>query len=514
MRHATTVLLAAALVGPLTKPAPAQNFQFYDVTAQAGLDYPLSSNGAAGIAVGDYNGDGWLDVSLAGGSDERPQIFRNNGLQNQINDRTDGPLRQWFTNVTPKVMPPNAEGSSLAMFCDLDNDGDHDLLSVRRYVDPTTGTWDDSVCGVTFFYNLEGRFRRGVVSPTLGKFTKPLGGLALADLDGDSDLDVIFTHSGGAGLNTNAPGFYLRNDGLPNLVDATAQLAPSLSSPRRYFSVLLADFTGDLLPDLHSAIDFYPDFHCRNQGGGQLVDSSVAAGTLNTGSDMGLAIGDIDNDGDLDIYSTNINFGILYVNDGSGKFTEEADARGVGGWTVGFVVGWGTVFADLDLDMDLDLVVVGKNDPGFMWKNNGSGKFKPIAPGGDLDLYGFSMVPFDYDKDGDIDLLVADVGAQKTPHLFENRSPIAAGRHWIVIEPEGTTSNRDGVGAIVRVTAGGVTQTRPIVAGYSFKSGPPMNAHFGLADNTTCDVEITWPTGAVQTLTGVAVDRYLQVVEP
>lgn len=505
---------AALFIAALAAHASAQNYQFYDVTAQVGLDVPLSDIGATGVAVGDYNGDGWLDVSIAGALDQRPQIFRNNGLQNQVNDRTDGPMRKWFTDVTAKVMPPTADPASIAMFCDLDNDGDHDLLTVQRFVDPMTGQWTDNITGLGYYRNLHGRFRAGPLDPNLGKHSKPLGGLALADLDGDSDLDAVFAHSGGAGLSTNAPGFYIRNDGLPNLVDVTAENGPSLSNGNRYFSVVLADFTGDGLPDLHAAIDLFPDFHCDNVGGGQLADVSLSAGTVNGGSDMGLAVGDIENDGDLDIFSTNINFGVLYVNDGTGKFTEEANARGVGGWTSGFVIGWGAAFVDLDHDMDQDLVCVGRFNQGIMWRNNGNGKFKTISPGGDLDLYGYGLVPFDFDRDGDIDLLACDVGSQKTPHLFENRSPILTGRHWLVVEPEGTASNRDGVGAVVRVTAGGATQMKPILAGYSFKSGPPMNAHFGLADNRTCDVEITWPSGTVQTLANVAADQYLTVVEP
>jgi hypothetical protein len=108
-----------------------------------------------------------------------------------------------------------------------------------------------------------------------------------------------------------------------------------------------------------------------------------------------------------------------------------------------------------------------------------------------------------------------DTGASETPHLYQNNSGLLVGRHWLTIELEGRTSNRAGVGARVQVTAGGVTQTRPIVAGYSFRSGPPMNAHFGLGDSVAADsVTVTWPTGVVQTITNVRADRYLTVVEP
>jgi hypothetical protein len=114
-----------------------------------------------------------------------------------------------------------------------------------------------------------------------------------------------------------------------------------------------------------------------------------------------------------------------------------------------------------------------------------------------------------------VDLLISDEGSSKTPHLFENRSDLLAGRHWLIVELEGTLSNRDGVGAFVRVTAGGVTQTRAIVVGYSYRAGPPLDAHFGLGDEAVADlIEVTWPDGSVQTLTDVPVDRYLTIVEP
>jgi hypothetical protein len=299
-------------------------------------------------------------------------------------------------------------------------------------------------------------------------------------------------------------------------VDCTATQGRSIGVLRRYFSVLLADFTGDGLPDLHAAVDFHPDFHCDNVGDGVLVDVSLAAGTTNTGSDMGLAIGDIENDGDLDIFSTNINFGVLYVNKGSGTFKDEADARGVGTWpSIGLCIGWGTAFADLDHDQYEDLVCVGWGSPGYVWRNKGNGTFKLATPAGNLNLLGQTLVPFDFDRDGDVDLLVLDTGKNATPHLYENVSPSLAARHWLVVEPEGTLSNRDGVGTIVEVTAGGVTMTRPIMAGYSFKSGPPMNAHFGLGDYGTADtVIIRWPSGIVQTLADVPGDRYLEAVEP
>ena len=498
------------LAGAFALPAAAQNFQFTDVTDQVGLDYRLAPNGPI-VCIGDYDGDGWQDVTISGGSDPRTQLFRNLGAQGG-----------GFVNVSQAVLPENRLPSSMAMFADLENDGDQDLLIVRRHQNAGTGAFNYNRTSLIYFENIPSgatpggrRYRMPTdVLLDLGFHNKQPAGLALADLDVDSDLDVIFTHTGGSGLNTGSPGFYFRNEGDLRLTDVTSLLCPSLSTPRRYFQPVLADYTGDGLVDLHSAIDLYPDYHCRNIGGGALQDVSILAGTTNGGADMGVAIGDIENDGDWDLFSTNIATGVLYVNDGQGKFKNEALARGVGAWFGPICIGWGTAFVDFDHDMDQDLVCVGKSNPGFFWRNLGDGNFQMVTTPIGLDLYGYSLNPFDYDRDGDIDLLVTDEDGNKTPHLFENRSPGLVGRHWLVVELEGRASNSKGIGAVVRVTAGGVTQSRPIVAGYSYKSGPPVNAHFGLDVHAVADVEVTWPNGTVQTLTGVPVDRYMTVVEP
>ena len=127
-------------------------------------------------------------------------------------------------------------------------------------------------------------------------------------------------------------------------------------------------------------------------------------------------------------------------------------------------------------------------------------------------LSGHGLIPFDYDRDGDMDLLIVpEIG--DTPHLFENRTP-RQGRHWLIVDLIGTRSNRDGIGARVEVIAGGVTMTRPIMGSYSFKSGPPKEAHFGLGTSPQVDqLKVTFPSGAVKIVKHFPADHYVLVKE-
>lgn len=490
-------------------PAAAQSFEFVDVTEEVGLRVPLGIP-TPGVAVGDYDGDGWLDVVVFGAETPSPQVYRNHG-----GDIAAGRGVRWFGNVSPYCMPPNATPASAGILADLDQDGDQDMVVSYRYPHPGLPSGNHLDVGIRYYENSGRYFRNGVVIPDLGRDATRHGGLALGDVDGDSDLDIVFQHNG-AGGGLGGPGFFIRNNGLPNLVDDTAAFGADLGQSRRNFSAVLVDFDRDGDLDLHTAVDFFPDYHCHNNGDGTFEFVSPQVGTMNGGADMGLAIGDIENDGDLDIYSTNIGIGVLYVNDGDGNFQNEAVPRGCGSWgsAHGVAVGWGTMFADFDHDMDQDLVFVAYAAPGLFFENDGTGHFTTYEQEDvGLILLGHGLITFDYDKDGDLDVLTMRQGMQ-FPHLFENRSPVLEGRHWLVVELEGVQSNRDGVGAYVEVTAGGVTQTRAILAGQSFKSGPPMNAHFGLGTNAVADeVRVLWPSGLVQTLENVATDRYLEIVE-
>lgn len=499
-------------------PAAFGQFSFVDVSAQVGIDSIPNGATNGGIAVGDYDGDGWDDIVFfgSGTNDGKPLLLRNNGALASI-----GQSQRWFQDVTPWVIPDNAPPASIGVFADLDNDGDQDLVLGRRHIDTNTNLPDFEDTGLAFLenrVNTIGRFRAVNCDPELARYARKTGGLAVADTDVDGDLDVVFVHNGSAATSGGGPGYFVRNDGLPKLRNKTGLFGADLRDINRHFTAILTDFDGDMLPDLHVAIDFYPDYHARNLGGGVFQNVSVAAGTINTGADMGVAVGDIDNDGDLDMYSTNINYGVLYVNDGNGVFVDDSFNRNCKTWGFDTLVGWGTAFCDFDHDGDMDLTFVGygPNNYGRLYENDGAGFFTTVDPAvHGMQLRGHALIPFDYDRDGDQDVLILRRGTQ-LPALYANQEiDSASGRHWLRVTLEGTASNRDGIGARVEVDlADGRSLVRQIINGYSFKSGPPIDAHFGLDDQAAVqELRVIWPAGTVTTLANVPSDQHLHIVE-
>ncbi|MBZ0268813.1 FG-GAP-like repeat-containing protein [bacterium] len=368
-----------------------------------------------------------------------------------------------------------------AVWGDYDGDGDPDLYLVNQ------------ATANKLFRNDGG----GFVDVTFGALGDTGTGTSAAwvDFDSDGKLDL---YVGNHGANV-----LLQGDGAGGFVDASAG---PLADAGNCNGVAWGDYDGDGDEDLYLANDGQANRLLRNDGGGVFVDVA-AGGMADAGAGVGAAWGDFDNDEDLDLYLTNGGANRLMQNDGGGSFSEVVNPV-----VANADSGAGVVWADLDLDGDLDLYLSNRLAPDRFLRNDGGGGFVDATGGtvlGDAGA-GQAVAAADIDADGDVDLYVSVDGGPN--RLYRNQSTTA---HWLQIDVEGVQSNRDGLGARIRVVSGGNVQTRQVTAGSGFESQDAHVAAFGLGAATVADtVHVLWPSGATLDTTAVAADQILVLVEP
>ena len=446
--------------------------RFVDVTEEAGVGdegYGFS------CAAGDYDNDGFLDLYVT--NFRADVLYRNDG---------DGS----FTDVTRSAGIANDEWSASASFADYDNDGDIDLF-VANYVQYRID--DTPLCGTSGV--------RLHCSPDVFPGTQSL----LYRNNGDGTFTNV-THAAG-----------LTNSG------------------DKAMGVVWSDYDNDGDVDLFVANDRTPDRLYRNDGEGTFTDVALIAGIALSEngvamSSMAAAFGDIDGDGWFDLAVTNYHDepNMVFRNDGDGFFSDVTYQSGVGGEGMNFL-SWGGEFADLDNDRDLDLFVTNGHmdqnvrvarpsltyaQPNQLLENRGDGIFDDVSAfaGDGLSLHKVSRgAAFgDFDDDGDIDLLVTNCG--QAPDLLRNDTP--GGNHSLTFELVGVQSNRDGIGARIRVLVGGVWQAREVKSGGSYPCHSDMRLHFGLGEAGSADrVEIRWPSGLVEHLRDVSAGRLVRLEE-
>ena len=325
----------------------------------------------------------------------------------------------------------------------------------------------------------------------------------------------------GAPIFLHGGGFLWRNDGGGSFTDITTQAG--LADLEYTFTGNFSDIDGDADLDLLITGDFGTSKVFVNDGLGVFSESTGSVLTDQAG--MGTAVGDYDGDGDMDWFVSSIfapEVGLdgnrLYQNNGSGTFTDMGQSAGVhmGFW------GWGSCFADFNNDGWLDLFHVngwqlelqplGLDDPSVLYLSNGDGTFTESSiSAGLVDTgQGRGVVCFDADRDGDIDILVANNGAG--PRFYVNQ---LVESNYLGVVLRGPYPNTQGIGALITITPSiGGTQVREIRAGTNFSSQDPAEAHFGLGDATSVDLSVRWPDGMVSNLTDVAARQLLVVRHP
>jgi hypothetical protein len=333
--------------------------------------------------------------------------------------------------------------------------------------------------------------------------TGPLGdpganfGVAWADYDKDGDLDLYVCNMSGSSK-------LLRNNGGGVFVDATSG---QLTFATDATCAAWADYDNDGDLDLYVAtVSGNPNWLFRNDGGGVFVSVSGVFST--TANSRGVAWGDYDNDGDLDLYVANVgSANRLFRNDGGAGFTDVTSGP-LGDTGQGGGVAWG----DYDNDGDLDLYLANYNSADRLFRNDGGGAFVDAAapPLGDAGP-GLGVAWGDYDNDGDLDLyLVRD---NQPNRLYRN--DIGTSKNWLKVKLVGTVSNRDAIGARVKVVAGGVTRIREVSGGSGYCSQDALVQSFGLGAATQMTkIEVRWPSGITQAiLSPPAVNQQITIVE-
>ena len=515
--------------GPDDAPGP---IRFVDDAAAAGLRF-IYDNGhlagrasrlpetmGGGVGLLDFDRDGWLDVFAVQGGPFPPARGPGDDGDHLYRNAHDGT----FEDVTRRSgigSFAGGYGHGVAVG-DFDNDGRPDLFVTRwrsyaLYRNQGDGTFED----VTAASGLGGDRDW----PTSAAF---------ADLDNDGDLDLYVCHyldydetkpvhcehpqSNAEHLCSPIdfkarPDHAFRNDG-GTFVDVT-EAAGLAESKGRGLGVVAADLDGDGLIDLYVANDMSANYLYRNLGGFRFAEVGIDSGTAlsaegNSKAGMGLACGDTDGDGRLDLAVTNFygESATFYRNLGEGMFADESAGSGLAASTR-LRLGFGTTFLDANNDGRLDLLIanghINDGRPRFPW-------MMPIqllagGPGGRFsDVSGLSGAPFgplhlgrgfgagDLDNDGQVDAVVC---CQNEPLVYlHNRTVPGNSSHFIAFEVEGTTSNRDGVGAIVTVHAGPRRWTIPRLGGGNYQSACGPGLHLGLGTSARVDrVEVAWPSG-------------------
>jgi enediyne biosynthesis protein E4 len=545
--------LLARMAAPGQDGAPL-GFSFVNVAAEAGLraltvfggreknEYLLETTGC-GTAFLDYDGDGWLDVFLVNGTTLEGFPKGQEPTNHLYRNRHDGS----FEDVTEKAGLVQSGWGQGACAGDYDNDGREDLFvstfgQNQLYHNRGDGTFEN----VTR--------KAGLVSPR----TRWGVGCAFLDYDRDGRLDIFVANYIDLDLKTaptpesglcrykgiqvacgppGLPGgknvlYHNRGDGTFEDVSDKAGITRAKGTYGLGVSTL--DFDDDGWVDLYVADDSSPSVLYRNNHDGTFTDIAVTSGCAYSQdgkpqAGMGVAVGDYDRNGTMDIFKTNFagDTSTLYANTGQG-FCEDRTFTGGIGLNTRFL-GWGTAFVDLDNDGWLDLflanghvypeVVQLKTEAGYkqrkvVYRNLGNGRFEDVTerlgPPVTETKAARGAAFGDYDNDGDIDVVLNNVN--DTPDLY--RLDFKGKNHWLLVKLVGRKSNRSAIGARLRLEAGGAVQWQEVRGGGSYASQNDLRVHFGLGEAARADrLWVRWPNGLEEEWSNLAPDRVLTLEE-
>ena len=499
--------------------------------------YIIETTGT-GVAIFDYDNDGWPDIFIVNGTTLNPLPAKTPPTNHLYHNNHDGT----FTDVTEKAGLAHGGWGQGVCVGDYDNDGYEDLF-VTYYGK-----------NVLYHNNGDGTFTDASERAGVAGTGKDWGtGCAFLDYDRDGKLDLFASNyvdfdlktapkpgeraaclwkgvpvmCGPRGLPWSKNILYHNNDD-GTFTDVTENAKIDKTEGHYAFSVSTFDYDDDGWPDIFVACDSTPSILYHNNRDGTFTDVAVIAGAAfnedgKEQAGMGSTIGDFNGDGRLDIFKTNFSddTSTLYRNNGDGTFDDVTFAAGLGLHTQ--YLGWGTMFFDFDNDGWPDLLLVNGHvypevdkqhlgsdyeEPRILYHNDGQGKFVDISatagPGITTKSSSRGMAIGDLWNDGELSAVVSNMN--ELPSLLVNQ--VRTTNHWVAIKTVGTKSNRDGIGARIRVHAGTRTWVDEVRSGSSYDSNSDMRVHFGLGSAAKIDwVEIRWPSGLTERFEDLAVDK-------
>ena len=518
---------------------------FTDVTRQAGIDFRytfgdytyeniLESSGS-GITIFDYNNDGLPDLYMLNGtylegiSDPAGKIFRDtpNRLYRNNGDGT-------FTELAEKAGVDDRNWGMAAGAIDYDNDGDEDLFVLNYgpnvfYRNNGDGTFSD----ITESAGLRG-------PATLNGFTKWSVGVAFGDYNSDGRIDAMvgnFLAFDPAYVSSATPDLmphpseYMGQASMLYLQQSDGRFVDVTREYGLYFpdskcmGLTLYDYDNDGDLDIFQGNDHQLNFLFRNDDQ-KYQDVAIASGVaanshgVPTGSMHG-SIGDIDGDGMIDLLVTDLRYGALYRYTGNGLFKDVTEESGVAASLAGKGA-WAAQLFDYDNDGDLDIFSANGTaeelilQPPLLLENNGKGHFRNAGP--DLCDYfttkrsGRAAAVWDYDNDGDLDIIVSHIDLEASPTLLRN--DVENPNHWLGLKLVGKDGPATAIGARVTIKSGNIDQVHVNQWATSYLSNHDPRVHIGLGQNKNIDqLEIIWSNGKKEIYYNLAVDRYLTILE-
>lgn len=484
--------LASILLSILCFPLFSQSqILFEDNTDILGLGMTCGDSFLGnGVSFFDYDRDGWDDITLTTDGTFGITFYKNYGgffVEQNIN------------------MPQIDYQTKQVNWVDYDNDGDYDL-----FVTSDTN-------GNRLFKNIgDLNFEDATVSANLPTENFKTFGASWGDYDNDGYLDVFISNRD---IFLNIPNFLFKNNGDGTFSNVSVSAGIGTGSHLSFCSAFF-DYNNDGYQDIYVSNDkeTHVNLFYHNNGDGTFTEAAEATGTDISIDAMTVTVGDYNSDGWFDLYITNSPTGnVFFRNNGDGTFTDIAETTG----TLFNSVGWGAVFFDADNDTNLDLYVSASetgSNPSYIssafYINHGDDSFDipdSVGLSGDT-RSSYSNAIGDVDNDGDADLLVSNVYNENI-FLWQNSS--TSSNYWLKVQLKGTTSNKDGIGSVIELSAnGGDKQYRYTLCGEGYLSQNSGTEFFGLGPHAIIDyVKVKWLSGTEDIIYNVTPNQLLTIVE-